>query len=57
MNFRSRADYYWIALSIIGQKNISDQTVKTFNAVAAIARKTSGLAPALAVSFIPTIVD
>jgi hypothetical protein len=38
-------------------KNISDQTVKAFNAVAAIARKTSGLAPALAVSFIPTIVD
>ena len=39
------------------KKNISDQTVKTFNAVAAIARKTSELAPPFAVTFMPTMVD
>ena len=44
-------------LSIIWQKNFADQTVKTFNAVAAIARKTSELAPAFAVTFMPTMVD
>ena len=38
-------------------KKISDQTVKTFNAVAAIARRTSELAPAFAVTFMPAMVD
>ena len=47
---------FWTEVSIF-HKKISDQTAKTFNAVAAIARKTSGLAPAFAVTFMPTIVD
>ena len=49
--------FIWTLLSIIAQKKFSDQIVKTFNAVAAIARKTSELAPAFAVTFMPTIVD
>jgi len=43
-------------MSIIVKK-ISDQTVKTFNAVLAMARKTSELAPAFAVTFMPAMVD
>jgi hypothetical protein len=39
------------------KKKISDQTVKTFNAVLAMARKTSELAPAFAVTLMPAMVD
>jgi hypothetical protein len=44
-------------MSIIVKTKISDQTVKTFNAVLAMARKTSELDLAFAVTFMPAMVD